>query len=47
MLQSQLFYAANMCFNAIHKNKILTEISEFTLCSLFGYDFCPLDIALP
>ena len=31
MLKPQIFSVANMSFNAIHENKILTKISEFTL----------------
>ena len=29
-----IFNVANLSFNAIHKNKILTKISEFTVGSL-------------
>ena len=28
---SRVFKVANMCFNAIHENKVLAKISEFTV----------------
>ena len=31
---SRFFYMANMCFNAIHENKMLTKISGFTVLKL-------------
>ena len=36
MVQLQIFYiAANMFFNVIHENKILTKISEFKVFPIF------------
>ena len=32
MPNSQIFNIANMSFNAIRENKILTKISELTIC---------------
>ena len=34
MPESRIFSVANMSFNAIHKNKFLTKISEFTVDKL-------------
>ena len=45
MLLSRIFNVANMCFNAIHDNKILAKILEFTVWSydkiLFKYFSSP------
>ena len=40
MLQSRIFNVANMSFQAIGENKILTKISEFTVRGVPTLLFC-------
>ena len=36
MPKSQIFYLANMSFNAVRENKIIVKISDFTESSLLS-----------
>ena len=47
-ISCQIFYLANMSFNAIRENKILSKISKFTvtLCLLGNFSYFLLSFAV-